>query len=160
MKKLCLILLGVVSITSLKAQSDQPERTVTSKTVYIELLGSGLVFSANFDGRFSGNKGLGYRIGMGFVPISGRTTLTFPFGLNALLGHGPSYFEAEATATILTSSTGKFNGKEVSKVFIYPHVGYRYTKPTKSFFGRVCVGPMIFGGKVLPYAGHSLGYTL
>ncbi|MCC7400636.1 MAG: hypothetical protein IT214_04035 [Chitinophagaceae bacterium] len=160
MKKLCLILLGVASITSLKAQSDNTQGTVTSKSVYIELLGSGLAFSANFDSRFNGRKGLGYRIGMGFVPLSRRTTLTFPLGVNAILGHGPSYFDAEATATILTSSSGKFNGKEVSRVFIYPHIGYRYTKPTKSFIGRVYVGPLIFSSKVLPFAGLSLGYTL
>ncbi|HVZ95535.1 MAG TPA: hypothetical protein VG847_01570 [Chitinophagaceae bacterium] len=160
MKKLLLILTGVISITSLKAQSDNPESGVTTKSVYAELLGSGLAFSANFDSRFNGTRGLGYRMGLGVVPLKGNTALTIPFGLNAIFGKKSSFFEAEFTATVLTSSSGKFNGKNASAVFIYPHVGYRYTRPAKSFIGRVCIGPMIYGGEIIPYGGLSFGYTL
>ena len=159
MKKLSLLLMGAISLLSLQAQSDQSQ-SVTSRSVYVELLGSGLAVSANFDSRFNGSKGFGYRLGLGVVPLKSSTVLTIPLGVNAILGSGPSYFEAEATATILTTTTGKFNGKSVSPIFIYPHVGYRYTKPSKSFIGRICAGPMFYGGGVIPYAGLSFGYTL
>lgn len=160
MKKLFLILVGIISVTSLKAQSDNSESAVTTKSVYGELLGSGLAISANFDSRFSGTKGLGYRIGLGFVPLKGTSAITIPFGLNAIFGKRSSFFEAEFTATVLTTSSGKFNGKSVSSVFLYPHIGYRYTKPAKSFFGRIYAGPMFYGSELVPYAGISLGYTL
>ncbi len=160
MKKLFLVLFGVISITTIRAQSDNIEGSSTSKSVYVELLGSGLAISANYDSRFNGTKGLGYRVGLGFVPLKGATALTIPLGLNAIFGKRYSFFEAEFTATILTTSNGKFNGKSASSVFIYPHIGYRYTKPTRSFIGRIVVGPMFYGGEVIPYAGLSFGYTL
>ena len=160
MKKLFLILLGALSCTCLKAQSESADIPATSRSIYVELLGSGLAFSANYDSRFSGSKGFGYRVGIGFIPLKGSTPLTFPLGVNAILGNGPSYLEVEATATILTSTKANFNGKKASGIFFYPHIGYRYTKPTKSFIGRIVAGPMFFGSKVIPYAGLSLGYTL
>lgn len=160
MKKLFLLFFGATVVTSLHAQSSTTSGDITSKSVYVELLGSGLAFSANYDSRFSGSKKFGYRVGIGFIPLKNFTPLTFPLGVNAILGHGPSHLEVEATATILTSTSGKFNGKKPSGVFIYPHIGYRYTKPTKSFFGRIVAGPIFFGGKVIPYGGLSLGYTL
>ncbi|MGH2564405.1 MAG: hypothetical protein ACRDE8_01355 [Ginsengibacter sp.] len=159
MKKLFLILFGVISITSLKAQSDQSQSTVTSKSVYLELFGSGLIGSVNFDSRFNGTTGLGYRVGLGFVPLTRATALTIPLGLNFITGRGASHFEAEVTATILTTHYGNFNGKPASSVIIYPHVGYRYSKPTKSFIGRIVVGPGIYSGEVIPWAGLSFGYT-
>ncbi len=160
MKKLCLLFFSTITIISLRAQSGTTPGDITSKSVYVELLGSGLAFSANYDSRFSGSKGFGYRVGIGFIPLKGSTPLTFPLGVNAILGHGPSYFEVEATATILTSTKANFNGKKASGVFIYPHIGYRYTKPTKSIIGRIIAGPVFFGSKVIPYGGLSLGYTL
>lgn len=160
MKKLFLFFLGAISFSCLKAQSESADIKTTSRSVYVELLGSGLAVSANYDSRFSGSKGFGYRVGIGFIPLKGSTPLTFPLGVNAILGHGPSYLEVEATATILTSTKANFNGKKASAVFFYPHIGYRYTKPTKSIFGRIVVGPMLFGSKVIPYGGLSLGYTL
>lgn len=160
MKKTFLVLLCLITAAMLKAQSVTPESTVTTKSVYVELLGSGLVTSLNFDSRFHGSQGLGYRIGLGYVPLSKGTTLSIPVGLNAIFGKRYSFFEAEVTGTVVTSSTGKFNGSDVSKVFVYPHAGYLYTKPRKSFIGRIYVGPMFYGSRVLPYAGLSLGYTL
>jgi hypothetical protein len=160
MKKLILMLIGVTVITSLKAQSGNSEPTGTSKSVYVEVLGSGIGFSANFDSRFMGSKGFGFRVGVGYVPLTGASTLTIPFGLNYITGAKSSHFEAEATATVLTASGGKLNGKTVSALFIYPHIGYRYTKPSKSFLGRIYAGPILFNGHALPFAGISLGYTL
>jgi len=160
MKKLFLVLSCFIYINTLKAQSEEHESSFTTKSVYVELLGSGLISSINFDSRFKGPKGLGYRIGIGYVPLSKSTTLTFPVGVNAIFGKKNSFFEAELTGTVITNSNGKFNGNDVSKVFVYPHIGYRYSQPRKSFIGRVYIGPMIYGKKVLPYPGLSLGYTL
>jgi len=160
MKKVILVLGCFMVLASANAQSESGETSGTTKSVYAELLGSGLAISANYDSRFSGNKGLGYRVGLGFVPLKGATTLTIPFGVNAIFGKRYSFFEAEFTATILTTTTGKFNGKQASAVFLYPHIGYRYTKPSKSFIGRILAGPMFYGGEVIPFLGISLGYTL
>ena len=162
MKKLFLSLLGMLSLISLKAQSDQPTAPEsTTKSVYVELGGSGLVTSVNFDSRFKGSDGFGFRVGVGAIPLSSVTIVTIPVGLNYITGKGSSHFEAEVTGTFLTATkNAKFLSKALGGVVVFPHVGYRYTKPTKSFFGRIYLGPLFFGGYTLPYAGISLGYTL
>jgi hypothetical protein len=160
MKKLFLFFLTIIAVTTLQAQTGKSAEHPASKSVYAELLGGGIGFSANFDSRFIAQNGFGYRAGLGVVPLKGNTVITIPIGLNDLFGHGPSFFEVEVTGTILTKTSGTFNGKTVSPVFIYPHVGYRYSKPSKSFLGRIYAGPMFYGSNIIPFAGLSLGYTL
>jgi hypothetical protein len=161
MKKLFFFLLVIIPMISLKAQSDQSSGAdATSRSVYAEILGGGIGFSGNFDSRFRGANGFGFRAGIGVLPATGATILTVPLGLNYITGSHSSHFEAEFTATVFTVTNAKFNGKTISPVFFYPHIGYRYSKPTRSFLGRIYVGPLFFAGHVLPFAGISLGYTL
>lgn len=158
MKKISLMLFGFVLLMNAKAQENSnPDGTKTSKAVYAELGGGGLFISANFDSRFKGNNGLGYRAGIGFLPVN-RNVLTFPLGINTLVGRGPSYFEAEVTVTPATAKA-KFNNR-TSSVFIYPHIGYRYSKASGGFNFRVNGGPLIIASHVMPWAGLSFGYTL
>lgn len=159
MKKISLMFFSFVLIMNLKAQvNNNPDTTVTSKAVYAELGGSGIGFSANFDSRFKGHNGLGYRAGIGFLPAIDKKVLTFPLGINALIGKGPNYLEAEVTVTPITAKV-TFK-KKVSSIFIFPHIGYRYTKPASSFNFRIYGGPLIIVSKVIPWAGLSFGYTL
>ncbi len=160
MKKLFLFFFGTLAMTTLHAQSAGSSEVATSKSVYAEVLGGGLAFSANYDSRFAGHNGFGFRAGLGVVPLKGNTVITIPLGLNDLFGHGPGYFEVEVTGTVFTETSGKFNGKSVSSVFLYPHIGYRHTRPSKSFLWRIYAGPMFYGSAVVPWLGLSLGYTL
>ena len=85
MKKIVLgIFCVVAAITASNAQN---------KAVYGELGGNGLVFSANYDMRFKGESGFGFRAGVGFAAVDGLTIITFPVGLNWLSGKGPHHFE-------------------------------------------------------------------
>jgi len=158
MKKISLFLLGIALIFTAKAQENNSDRTGTSKAVYAELGGGGIGFSANFDSRFQGHTGLGFHAGIGFLPASNRSVISFPIGINTLIGKGASHFEAEVTVTPITAKA-TFN-KKTSSIFIFPHIGYRYTKPARSFNFRINAGPLIFVGKVIPWAGLSFGYTL
>jgi len=157
MKKISLLLLCIALIFTAKGQENKPDGAGTSKAVYAELGGSGLSFSVNFDSRFKGNNGLGYRAGIGFLP-GNRSLLTFPLGINTLIGKGPSFLEAEVTVTP-SSLKAKFH-KTTSSIFIFPHIGYRYSKPSGSFNFRIYAGPLLVAGDVLPWAGLSFGYTL
>lgn len=132
----------------------------SSKAVYGELGGSGLIFSANFDMRFKGYKGLGFRAGIGGAGGTGGGIVTVPVGLNFLAGKaGPHYFEAGATVT-LVSEAFDISDETGSGWFAFPHIGYRYTKPTNSFNGRIVIGPFITGDFMFfPFAGLSAGYT-
>jgi len=163
MKKLLSILLGIAFMIDLKAQSyalDDAEASGhgrTNKSVYAEAGGGGLIFSANFDSRFPGTDNLGYRVGLGLFP-RGNTIVTFPFGAYYLIGNAPSYFEVEATGTFATSEA-KFRSHKAN-FFFYPHIAYRFNKNTGGFFFKVEGGPIFVAGKIYPFPGLGLGYTL
>ncbi len=157
-------MLGIVLITgSALAQKEKEASENTGKpsmAVYGEFGGSGLIFSGNFDMRFKGHKGLGFRVGVGYAASSGASLVTFPLGLNALIGNGPHYFEVGASATFLSAGFSGFDEGTTSWFFM-PHFGYRFTKPSKSFNGRIYVGPLIADGfTFFPFGGLSVGYTL
>lgn len=148
----------VLSMVIACTQSQAQEALPAAKSVYGEIGGAGLAFSANFDGRFMGHKGIGYRVGAGFLPLTNRSIITIPLGINVLLGKGSSFFEAEVTGTFVSASA-KFKDN-VTKWFVYPHVGYRYAKPSGGFLFRLNAGPLLLSGHVYPWAGLSFGYEL
>jgi hypothetical protein len=164
MKKIILIILGFVLITGTAMAQNGKEGSESTgpstKAVYGEFGGSGLIFSGNFDMRFKGHKGFGFRLGIGYAGGTGASLVTVPVGLNALVGKGPHYFEVGASATLLSDSYEGFDEGSTSWFFM-PHFGYRFTKPTKSFNGRIYVGPIIAEGfTFFPFGGLSVGYTL
>lgn len=131
-----------------------------NKAFYGELGGNGLVFSANYDMRFSkSDNGLGFRAGLGFAGVSGLSIFTFPVGLNYISGKGEHHMEASFCVTPLTGTTTIFGNRATgSTVFYMPSLGYRYGKPGKGFVGRVVVGPIITGDAVIfPWGGLSAG---
>ena len=152
MKKIFLtILISTSLFVSVFAQADG-EAMGATKAIYGEFGGSGLIFSANFDSRFRGNNGLGFRIGIGGAGGTGGGILTFPVGFNYLSGKGPHHLEAGATITLVTAAFDISD--EGSTWFILPHIGYRFTKPSNSFNGRIYVGPLIGDGFVFfPFGG-------
>ncbi len=132
-----------------------------AQSVYGEVLGNGLIFSANYDFRFAPKQnGLGMRVGLGFFGGSGGGILTVPVGLNYLAGKGPHYFEAGFgyTYATFTSSEDFLNG---SGSILVPSVGYRYQALSSGFIGRVYISPLIGigeGGGWLMWGGISAGY--
>jgi hypothetical protein len=162
MKKTLTILSTIILLT-FSSQAQTENSGPTTKAVYGEFLGSGLVFSANFDTRFKGHKGFGLRAGVGFAGGDGSGIVTFPLGLNYLAGRGPHYFEIGASATLVSQAYSSFDDDDESSSswFFHPHFGYRYTKPSNSFNGRIYVGPIIGDGfAFFPFGGISVGYTL
>lgn len=163
MKKLLLILIGVASMIYVKAQLNIDDdastggHAHTNKSVYGEAAGGGLIFSANFDSRFPGAANLGYRVGLGLFPGS-NTIVTIPVGLYYLIGSAPNYFEVEATGTVGTSEANFEHHK--SNFFFYPHIGYRFNKDSNALFFKIEAGPLFVAGKVYPFPGLGLGYTL
>ncbi len=150
------ILLGIVCLLSatmlLQAQGN--------KAVYGELGGNGLVFSANYDARFSKNEnGFGFRAGIGLATGIDVTIITFPVALNYLVGKAPHHLELGMGATYISATVNLFDSNETGGGFVYlPTVGYRYAKEKKGFVGRIYVGPIIIGGQAFfPWGGISAG---
>lgn len=142
-----------------------------SKSVFLELGGNGGLASVNFDSRLNNTeKGLGYRVGFGFIPptssfFDSRPTIwTFPVGLNYLTGGHRHYFETGLGLTFYlfkgTTSDiwGIYENDKGSGILFFPSAGYRYAPDGKAFQGRIFVSPAITSEGSSFYWGLSIGY--
>jgi hypothetical protein len=161
MKKLLTLVFCSLLLLTVTAQKEGSSNTgPATKALYGEFGGSGILFSANYDQRFKGHKGLGFRVGFGLLAGGDAALITVPIGINGLAGKGPHYFEYGFSGTLFSDSYDGFDEGVSTWVFM-PHFGYRYTKPSNSFNGRIYIGPIIADGCVFfPFAGLSVGYTL
>ena len=169
MKKILFITVIVLFVsTTMFAQGN--------KSVFFELGGNGLVFSANFDARFTkSEKGFGFRAGIGFIPSinsdadivypSTPSALTIPIAINHLAGKAPHYFESglgityvHVSGAVSSDFWGYSEDVTGSAVGFVPSIGYRYAKTGKAFQGRVCISPIISSGGASFWAGLSVGF--
>lgn len=161
MKPLFILLVCFLCLqNSVFAQNENDEQQ-RAKSVYGELGGNGLLFSANYDFRFlKSEKGLGMRVGLGFFGGSGGGLITVPVGLNYLVGRAPSYLEVGLGYTY-ASFTSSDDFIEGSGSLLVPSVGYRYQPAHRGFTGRVFVSPLIGlgeGGGWVMFGGVSAGF--
>ncbi|MFN3666558.1 MAG: hypothetical protein ACK4S0_10390 [Sediminibacterium sp.] len=161
MKQFILSLLCIFSIaTCLYAQdrgNDLPDPP--AKSVFGEIGGPGL-FSINYDQRFKGQKGLGFRAGMGGIGFLTSGIFAVPVGINYLSGRDGHYLELGAGLSAITITDGdEFFDNSNSTIFGYLNFGYRYQPEKKGFTARVFVSPLITGAGVFPfYGGISAGF--
>ncbi|MES2373604.1 MAG: hypothetical protein V4557_13570 [Bacteroidota bacterium] len=142
------------------AQKNDIDKDVPgARSVFGEIGGPG-IFSVNYDQRFKGQKGLGFRAGMGGIGFLTAGIFAFPVGLNYLSGSNGNYLELGAGASAVTISDGTtFFSNNTSAVFGYLNIGYRYQPEKKGFTGRVFVCPMFNTEGLFPfYGGISAGY--
>ena len=158
------ILLATANIFAQTAVSDA-DKTLTNQphraqVIYGELLGNGIVFSANYDFRFTkSQKGFGMRLGLGFFGVSGSGIITVPVGINHLAGKAPDYFESGIGITYAKfTGTDFFSG---SGSWLVPSIGYRYQPEHNGFFWRIAISPLISlekGDGWISWGGIGLGY--
>jgi hypothetical protein len=143
-----------------------------AKSFYGELGGNGIGISANYDSRFTkSEKGIGYHIGIGFVPgfdiffFKTSSFLTIPFGINHLAGRAPNYFESGLGATFLSGKVGSFFGgifgddeTDINTFVFIPSIGYRFAPAGKNMTARVFISPAFGNGGGSFFGGISLGY--
>ena len=138
----------------------------TWNNIYAEALGSGLVYTLNYERLLSQSFGL--RVGFGYLPVSAEkkngTTVSesatsapltlswFPFGASSSkleIGAGLSYID-------LTKSVRGFpQGSNIGYAGI---IGYRYEEEDGGFLFRADFTPIILSGGFYAWGGVSLGY--
>ncbi|MBX2930462.1 MAG: hypothetical protein KF781_00790 [Chitinophagaceae bacterium] len=156
-------------------------KTFTKKpaqAIYAEVGGNSLLWSLNYDRRFSNRlDGVGFRAGVGYFPLGGSNLLVVPFGINILAGNKGHFVEMGLNATVVSASSKNKSAPTVSKFgqldftgnktnMLYgASMGYRYQKPdAKGFHFRAGVEP-ILGNRyddkmVFAITGHiSIGYS-
>lgn len=166
MKKFALIfaLVGtLLNMNQLKAQEDK-----RAQNVFVEILGQGLLFSANYDTRFGNRRdGLGGRAGIGYIGADGSSVTTVPVSLNYLLGKGKNFFEIGLGATFASAKVGDsfiFDDEDGSSrgngVIGTMSFSYRLQPVDSGFAFRAGFTPVFNKNNFIPYYfGLSLGYT-
>lgn len=161
---LIIIIIGIFSITSLHAQV--AERT-KSQGVFVEVLGNGLIYSLNYDSRFSQRfDGLGGRAGIGYIAMEGTRLTTIPVLLNYLLGNEKHFFEIGIGTTLVAASDnsgnfGPVGSRERGSLFIGTmSLGYRLEPIDGGFMFRAGITPLFDSGAFWPlWPQVSFGYS-
>ena len=128
---------------------------------YVELLGNGLIFSANYDFRFNNTSSWGARAGLGYIgSVEGDGgVVTVPLMINNLLGKDGKYFEVGAGITIL-GGTGDFVDDLDSEVIGTMSFKYRRQPEDGGFMWHVGLTPVLAEGVFIPYwVGIGIGYS-
>ncbi len=165
MKKLLLLLiLAGVTVAGTSSAQDAPIAEKRAQNVFVEIGGQGLLFTANYDTRFSNKRnGLGGRAGIGYMSIDGENVTTVPFSLNYLLGTGKHFFEVGLGATFIGSSDGTsilFDDNSEGAVLGTMSFSYRLQPVNSGFAFRAGLTPIFNSRNFIPYyAGLSLGYS-
>lgn len=144
------------------AQDAMPERR--AQNVFVEVGGQGLLFTANYDTRFSNRRdGLGGRAGIGFIAANGDKVFTVPISLNYLLGKGKNFFEVGLGATFAAANTANsivFDDNSEGAVIGTMSFSYRLQPVDSGFSLRAGLTPIFNAHGFIPYyGGFSLGYT-
>jgi hypothetical protein len=147
----------------------QTSGAYSKNCIYLELLGTGLLYSVNYEHRFaehwSGRVGFTrFSIPTIFEPELDLSVTGFPVLMNYLAGSNGHYFEMGAGAMVFKLNiTGRelWLGMDVNghatEVIGAMSIGYRYQPAKGGFLFRIGVTPLIHPGGMKISGGLSLG---
>lgn len=164
------------------AQTDSKENQKSTKEIYSELGGPGVMFSINYDSRFKPGQrtGLGFRAGLGFTlydqdsrivtpqgtyyEYKTKTLYTFPLALNYVLAkpNSPNMLEVGVGATVFSQKASilNYNGYKEGRFLGHLSFVYRRQPIEGGFSWRVGFTPIINpDGDIFPFAALGFGYT-
>lgn len=152
-----------------------------NKSFFAELGGPGILFSANFDTRFTkSHLGFGGRIGLGFVSGYSEETYidsngyyysngkdfsiaTIPLQVNYVFGKPNSVhcFEVGAGITILGRKVSVLDFYDDRRSTIFGSASFMYRRSPKDggFSWRIGFTPLISKGYIQPFGAVSVGYN-
>jgi hypothetical protein len=155
----------LILLSSSQSRAQYSNTSPVKNQVYLELGGSGLTYSINYERLLSENFAL--RGGIGITPgllfIDG-TLFTIPISGSYLIGGDFSKLELGLGATYITSTDIEFfdlPAGSFSAVAIDGIIGYRGGNPRGGFVFRIAFNPMYsseFNPNFIPYGLISFGY--
>jgi hypothetical protein len=133
-------------------------------TIYLEVGGSAIVYSINYERRITDN--LWWRLGASYVPeaIALVEIVTFPIGISYLIGKDDKHLELGFAVTPTYTNSDFFTDKSNRKehgIIIGPIIGYRFQPKRLDVIFKLAFTPLFttFEAKFLPFGGLSLGYS-
>jgi hypothetical protein len=157
---ICVALLFICNISNAQDYDVYREPTGTNNW-FVEVFGSGLFYSLNYEKVLYRKEGTGWvaRIGAAYNPsdytmlntiyVDGNTFM-FPFTTSILLGQRKERIELGLGFTMMTQG---FSDREIVPTGV---VGFRIVETNKVYF-RVNYTPLIMDGKYTNWLGFSLG---
>lgn len=133
--------------------------SASASQLYFEAGGSGIIYTLNFDSRFSKTEnGLGLRIGIGGAGSAGSGYVAVPAQINYLLGENGKYLELGGGVTYVSENDDFFFDNN-SSVVGSAVIGFRSQSfAKKGLTWRIAFTPFIGAGGFYPWAGASIGY--
>ena len=154
-----IIFLGILL---LYAGPAYPQQHLNS--IYLELLGSGGIYSINYDRLFTPN--IGGRIGFSYLSteqdfiIPELTMYIFPLSFNYFVGNGSSKLEFGAGMTFITGDYDWLGSKGSGSVVVANlNIGYRYQPVDGGFLFRIGFTPVVTPNGLQPWGELSIGGT-
>ena len=140
----------------------QSDPSLHKKAIFLELLGSGRLYSLNYDVRLksNSNQGFGLRIGIGrggyaSIETFGDRYITLPLNFNYIAGKKRSGLEAGIS---LTPEFTYQDFDDKLNFFSLLNLGYRYQPVNKGFLFRLAYTPVLIGEESDAPIGISVGY--
>lgn len=179
MRRLSFLTIAFVSSFIGYSQTDSQKTTEGRNSFYAEAGGPSIMFSANFDRRFTpSNLGLGGRVGIGFVtaweeeydPVTGtyrggrdRSVVTVPVQLNYIFGktNSPHTFETGVGVTYMGRKIGVLNFYDETESQLFGTFTFMYRRQPRNggFSWRAGFTPLVAKKFIQPMGGLSLGYN-
>ncbi|MEI7801114.1 MAG: hypothetical protein WCI97_00575 [Bacteroidota bacterium] len=132
-----------------------------SKSVFLELGGSGGLGSINYEKCFSQKDKIAFtwRTGLSFSPVdrNNGNAIIFPLMINSIIGKSKNKLELGIGQGISFTTKGSFFFLALADI------GYRRQNPDKRFFYRITYTPLIsyiVDLQVQHWFGFSIGYNI
>lgn len=160
MRRISLLLFHFVILSAVSLAQPKPLNVSTrAPQVYIELLGTGVYYSANYDQRIGdGEKGLGIRAGLSIT----KSYSAIPAQINYLVGNQGRYLELGAGLTFATTKAEAIGGNiKGSTILGNATIAYRMQPFRKrGITWRLGFTPLFgnIGSGFWPWVGTSVGY--
>jgi len=140
------------------AQSNPTENIVTApNAVFVELLGQGVLLTANYERMLSTTTphNVALRVGFGYWTWWGDSGVIVPVDASYLLGINHKLELGIGYAII----TGQASGNNLSNGAFAGLIGYRYQPIDGGFIFRIGFTPLFGAKKMESWGGLSLGYA-
>ncbi len=181
LKQILALCVFTTLIFNLQAQKTVDNNT-TTRQMFCEVGGPGILFSISYDSRFKPNErsGLGFRAGLGFTLVDKETVrvtpngnqydyrtksvYTLPLTLNYVLAkpNSPNMLEIGAGVTLLSSKASILNYNDYTEGRVLGHTSFMYRRqPVEGGFSwRVGITPIINNdGDIFPFGALGFGYS-
>ena len=138
-------------------EAQEPLPAQGRNAVYFEILGNGVIYSINYDRKFTPT--ISGRLGIGGLGTAGAV----PLMVNFMPGTGASRLELGIGPALVFApediDEGEFSDELDAGLVGTATIGYRYQPVLGGFVFRVGFTPLFGQGGILPWGGVSFGYS-